>query len=318
MNKLTVTSSPHFVSDRTTRSIMLDVIIAMVPAIAASIYFFVYKSAVLIAVCVISCVGFEALYCVIAKKKIPVGDLSAVVTGVLLAFNLPSTLPVWMAVVGSLVAIVIVKQLFGGLGCNFVNPALVGRVVLALSFTAAMTSYGYPKSAVDVLASATPLRLVKFGGGEGLDALTLFLGNHGGVLGETSCAALLLGGIYLCLRKVIKPIIPLAYIGSTLLFSWLFGCSAPVLAILSGGLFLGAIFMATDYVTSPYTNWGKLIFGVGCGLLSAVIRIFANSTEGVSYAILLMNLVVPYINDLCRKRPFGTERAKKEAIKNEK
>ncbi|NLC78557.1 MAG: RnfABCDGE type electron transport complex subunit D, partial [Ruminococcaceae bacterium] len=224
MNNLTVTSSPHFVSGRTTRSIMLDVIIALVPAIAASVYFFGVRSLLLIGVCVLSAVAFEALYCLLLKKKSSVGDLSAVVTGILLAFNLPSTLPIWMAVIGSFVAIVIVKQLFGGIGCNFMNPALVGRVVLAISFAEAMTSYGFPKNAVDVLSSATPLRLVKFGGAESLDALSLFLGNHGGVLGETCCAALLLGGIYLCVRRVIYPTIPLAYIGSTLLFAWAFGC----------------------------------------------------------------------------------------------
>ncbi len=322
MNNLTVTSSPHFVSGKTTRSIMLDVVIALLPASAAAVYFFGLRSLLLIAVCVVSCVGFEALYSLLLKKKQPIGDLSAVVTGMLLAMNLPSTLPIWMAVIGSFVAIVIVKQLFGGIGCNFMNPALAGRVVLAISFAGAMTSYGFPKGAIDVLSSATPLQLVKFGGAESLDALTLFLGNHGGVLGETSCAALLLGGIYLCFRRVIYPTIPLAYIGSTLLFAWAFGCSEPLLSILSGGLFLGAIFMATDYVTSPYTPLGKLLFGIGCGLLTALIRTYANSTEGVSYAILLMNLLVPYINDLCRTRPFGTQKVKKEkateVAKNEK
>lgn len=213
-------------------------------------------------------------------------------------------------------AIIVVKQLFGGLGCNFVNPALAGRVVMAVSFTAAMTSYGFPgkavdavsaatSGAVDTLASATPLRLIGAGSTADISALGLFLGNHGGVLGETSCAALLLGGIYLVLRGVIKPVIPVSYIGTALLLAWAFGSPAPLLSVLSGGLFLGAIFMATDYVTSPYTDLGKLVFGVGCGILTAVIRGFANSTEGVSYAILIMNLIVPYINDLCRKRPFG-------------
>ncbi|MEA4912894.1 MAG: RnfABCDGE type electron transport complex subunit D [Oscillospiraceae bacterium] len=311
MNILSVTSSPHIANKRSTRGIMLDVVIALLPALGVSVYLFGYRSAVLSGVCVAACVAFEWLYEKLLHRPVTVGDLSAVVTGLLLAYNLPATLPVWMAVVGSFVSIVIVKQLFGGIGCNFVNPALVGRVVMAVSFASAMTDYAYPATAPDVLSSATPLNLIEQGGGEGLDALTLFLGNYGGVLGETSCAALLLGGVYLVLRGVIKPIIPVAYIGSTLLFSWMFGCAHPLYAILSGGLFLGAVFMATDYTTVPYTNAGKLVFALGLGLLTSVIRIFANSTEGVSYAILIMNLLVPYINDACRRRPFGAAAAAK-------
>ncbi len=305
MNMLTVTSSPHIVGGRTTRGIMFDVILALMPVCGASIYLFGYRSALLVAVCVAACVAFEALYEKLTNKPVTVGDLSAVVTGLLLSYNLPATLPVWMAVVGSFVSIVVVKQLFGGIGRNFVNPALVGRVVMAISFSSPMTNYAYPESAVNVLSTATPLGLIEQGGGDTLDALTLFLGNYGGVLGETSCAALLLGGVYLVLRGVIKPITPAAYIGSTLLFSWLFGCTHAFYSILSGGLFLGAIFMATDYTTTPYTNAGKLLYGCGLGLLTAAIRIYANSTEGVSYAILIMNLLIPYVNDACRKRPLG-------------
>lgn len=313
MNTPIITSSPHISSKNSTTTVMLDVIIALLPALAASVWFFGMRAAIVVAVCVVSCVAFEALWCVLMKKPIPVGDLSAVVSGMLLAYNLPSGIPYWQAVLGSLVAIVVVKQLFGGLGCNFVNPALVGRVVMAVSFTSSMVNYSelirYTGLApvADILTSATPLAGANVGSVEGISLLGLFLGEKGGVLGETSCAALLLGGIYLCARKVIKPIIPVAFIGSTFIFQWLFGCPTPQYAVMCGGLFLGAIFMATDYVTSPYTNKGKWIFGIGCGLLTAVIRMFANSAEGVSFSILIMNLLVPYINGWTRRNPYGTE-----------
>lgn len=319
-NTFTIASSPHITSRDTTRSIMLDVIIALLPAFALSVFFFGYRSALVVGVCVAACVGFEALWCLLMKKPQTIGDLSAVVTGMLLAFNLPASIPIWQAVVGSLVAIIVVKQLFGGIGCNFVNPALAGRVVMAVSFTTAMLNYSYPIRTLtgalpDVLTGATPLAALGSEGAGTVSALSLFLGEHGGVLGETSCAALLLGGIYLCAKKVIKPIIPVAYIGSTFIFSWMFGNEHPLMFILSGGLFLGAIFMATDYVTSPYTNKGKWIFGIGCGLLTAVIRMYAGegNGEGVSFSILLMNLLVPYINGWCRKKPYGTEVARDEA-----
>jgi electron transport complex protein RnfD len=319
--KLMVTSSPHINHPRTTRGIMLDVIIALMFPAVASVVFFGYRAAVRVVVCVVACVVLEWAYCKLTKKPGSIGDLSAVVTGMLLAFNLPAGIPIWQALVGCFVAIVIVKQLFGGIGCNFVNPALAGRVVMALSFTTTMVTYSFPGGlpdsvstaspvGPDALASATPLNLIETGGQEGLDLWTLFVGNYGGVLGETSALALTLGFVYLVARGVIKPIIPISFIASTLVFSWLFGCEAPLAAALSGGLFLGAIFMATDYTTSPYTNLGKLVFGLGCGLLTALIRTFANSTEGVSYAILIMNLLVPYINDLTRGKPFGTGGAK--------
>ncbi|MDO4567001.1 MAG: RnfABCDGE type electron transport complex subunit D [Oscillospiraceae bacterium] len=322
MNKTpSIASSPHISAAGSTATIMLDVLIALLPAFAASIFYFGLRAALVTGVCVASCVGFEALWCLLNKKPLAIKDLSAAVTGVLLAFNLPASIPLWQAVVGSLVAIIVIKQLFGGIGCNFVNPALAGRVVMALSFTGAMVNYSYPlrtltSASLDALSSATPLAvLASEEGASSLSALSLFLGEHGGVLGETSCAALLLGGIYLCGRGVIKPLIPLCYIGSTFIFSWMFGNEHPLLFILSGGLFLGAIFMATDYVTSPYTAKGKLIYALGCGLLTALIRMFAGSGsgEGVSYSILLMNLVVPYINDLTRSKPYGTEVQRNEA-----
>lgn len=320
--RLSVTSSPHVLCQRTTRGIMLDVVIALLPAAFVSIFYFGYRSAVLITVCIASCAVFEYLWCYFRKTPVMVKDLSCAVTGMLVAFNLPAGLPVWQAVFGCFVAIIIVKQLFGGIGCNFVNPALAARVVLALSFPSAMTTYSFPFGApdmvsgasvapgVDIMSTATPLNLIKAGDPSALSLLDLFLGAHGGVLGEVSAAALLAGGIYLVVRRVIGVAIPLTFIGSTILSSWLFGCPLPIHAALSGGLFLGAIFMATDYSTSPYTLKGKLIFGLGCGLLTALIRTYGSSTEGVSYALLLMNLLVPYINDLMRRKPFGTGRAK--------
>ncbi len=298
-----VKASPHIRDNSSTQKIMLDVIIALCPAIIASGIIFGLRALLVIAVTVIACVAFEYLYCFLMKKPIPVGDFSAVVTGILLAFNLPSTLPLWMAVIGAFVSIVIVKQLFGGLGHNFANPAIVGRIVLAVSFTGRMTSYAFPQfeGGVDALAGATPLVATKTAD---LPLLQLFLGAHGGVLGETCAAALLLGGIWLVARKVISPVIPLTYLATVAVISLLAG-QEPLVQLLSGGLMLGAIFMATDYVTSPYTLTGKLVFGLGLGVITCAIRFWANSAEGVSYAILLMNLFVPYINNLTRQKPLG-------------
>ena len=287
---------------------MLDVIIALCPAIIASGIIFGLRALLLIAVTVIACVAFEYLYCRLMKKPIPVGDLSAVVTGILLAFNLPSTFPFWMAVIGAFVSIVIVKQLFGGLGHNFANPAIVGRIVLAVSFAGRMTNYAFPtfEGGVDALASATPLVATR---NADLPLLQLFLGVHGGVLGETCAAALLLGGIWLVARKVISPVIPVTYLATVAVISLIAG-QEPLVQLLSGGLMLGAIFMATDYVTSPYTLTGKLVFGLGLGIITCAIRFWATSAEGVSYAILLMNVFVPYINDLTRQKPLGGAKKK--------
>ena len=289
---------------------MLDVIIAMIPALIASCVIFGFRSLLLVAVSAANCVLLEWVWNKLMKKADTVSDLSAVVTGMLLAFNVPATMPIWQLIVGDFIAIIIVKMLFGGLGCNFVNPALVGRVAMMLSFTSSMTSYGTAAAKVDVLSSATPLAVIKE-----LDFshfMTLFLGQHGGVLGETCALALLLGGVYLCVRRVIKPTIPCIYMGTVLVFTFLFsgfnGTQA-VLSLFSGGLMLGAIFMATDYVTSPLTFKGQLIYAVGCGFLTTMIRLFANSAEGVSFAILLMNLLVPYINDGTKTKPLGGVKA---------
>ena len=307
MSRLTVSVSPHIRGRETTRRIMLDVIIAMIPALAAACVIFGMRSLLLTAASALFCVVLEHVWCLIRKIPTTVGDLSAVVTGMLLAFNVPVGMPLWQLFVGDAIAILVVKMLFGGIGCNFVNPALVGRVALMFSFPASMTDYATHVAKLDALTGATPLASAGELGWS--DFMTLFLGQHGGVLGETCAAALLAGGVYLCIRRVIKPWLPLAYIGSAALFTLLFGGANPVHSIFSGGLLLGAVFMATDYVTSPITEWGRVIFGVGCGLITAAIRVFANATEGVSFAILLMNLVVPYINTLTRPKAFGEVKA---------
>ena len=310
MSTMTTTVSPHIRSERTTQRIMLDVIIALCPALIASVVIFGFRALLLTCVSVAACVLLEFVWEKAMKKPVTVGDLSAVVTGMLLAFNVPVGMPIWEMLIGDVAAIILVKMLFGGLGCNFMNPALVGRIVIMFSFTTDMTTYAVPKlsypivaNVVDAVSTATPLTFMDRLGWDCFPKL--LLGVHGGVIGEVCAAALILGGIYLVIRKVIKPIIPLCYLGALLLFSWLFGGAQPVLSLFAGGVMLGAISMATDYVTSPFTNWGKVIFGVGCGLITAAIRVFGNYAEGVTFAILLMNILVPYINDLTMTKPLG-------------
>ncbi len=300
--KLIVTASPHLVDNSSTRGLMLHVVIALCPALIASALLFGIRALVVVAVSVAACVGFEALWCVLRKQPLSTGDLSAVVTGIILAFNLPATIPLWTILVGAFIAIVIVKQLFGGLGMNFANPALVGRIALFLGFSARMTAYGYPaRTTVDAFASATPLAA----GVPGLQALpSLLLGTHGGMLGETCAAALILGGVYLIATRTISAAIPVTYLATVAVMSLLCGQDV-VLQLFSGGLLLGAFFMATDYVTSPFTLKGKIVFGIGLGLITSVIRFYSNMSEGVSFALLLMNLLVPYINDLTRQKPLG-------------
>ncbi len=307
--KLTVSSAPHITGKDSSRSIMLDVIIAMIPAIIASGLIFGLRAIMLIAVTAAACVGFEFLYQKLMKLPCTVGDLSAVVTGILLAFNMPSTMPFWMAIIGSFFAIIIAKQLFGGIGFNFVNPAIAARIILATSFASQMTNFVFPKSSGDAIASATPLSAGLTGSYPYMD---MFLGTTGGVLGETSAVALLIGFAYLLIKKVISPAIPLTYIGTVAVFALIFG-QDPLFHVLGGGLLLGAIFMATDYVTSPYTLKGKIVFGFFLGLITMAIRVFGSMTEGVSYAILIMNLLVPYINKLTRQRPLGYVTTKKNA-----
>ena len=309
--KLLVSSAPHITGKDTTASLMRDLIIAMVPALVASTLFFGVQSLILTAVSVLACVAFEYLYEKMLKKPITVGDLSAAVTGILLAFNCPPTLPLWTVVVGAFFAIVIVKQLFGGLGYNFANPAIVARIILGLGYTGLMTSWTFPATfSGDAVASATPLAVYAAGGTP--NYMDMFIGTTGGVLGETSALALLLGFVYLVVRKVISPTIPVTYVATVAVLAVVLGVD-PVVYVLGGGLLLGAIFMATDYVTSPYTEKGKIIFGIGLGLITVIIRRFGSMTEGVSYAILLMNLVVPYINKATRQKPLGAPKAVKEA-----
>ena len=311
-NKLIVTAAPHITSADSTQKIMQRVCLALVPALIASVITFGINALILTAVTVIACVAFEYGYCKLMGRENPVGDFSAVVTGMLLAFNLPANLPWWMAVVGALVAIVVVKQLFGGMGYNFANPAIVARIALAVGFASKMASYPHPNSSIDAIASATPLAVA---GELGTDSyVTLLLGNHGGVLGETCAIAIILGGIYLIATKVISPMIPVTYLGTVAVLSLLAG-KDPIVQLLSGGLLLGAFFMATDYVTSPTTAKGKLIFGIGLGVITCAIRFFGTMNEGVSFAILLMNLTVPYIDVLTRQDKLGIAKKKEGAAK---
>lgn len=314
MERLTVSANPHIKHGDSTRSIMLDVILALLPAGAASVVIFGIRALFLIITCVGSAVVAEGVCRIIMKRPQTIGDLSAVVTGLLLAYNLPVTLPLWMGALGSVIAIVVVKQMFGGIGHNFVNPALIGRIVLMNSFTSAMTTWALPvvyqQSGADVVTGATPLALMK--SGEQLPSLLdMFLGQTGGCLGETCALALIIGGVYLVCRKVISPVIPLVFVGTVAVLTFFAGYN-PLYEVLSGGLLLGAIFMATDYVTSPTTTSGKVIFAIGCGAITAFIRIFGSIPEGVSYSIIIMNILTPHINTLTRKKPFGF---KKGAVK---
>ncbi len=311
MDKLLLASpSPHIRDSITTREIMLKVLLALLPAVFASTIIFGSRALLLIAVTVSACVGFEAIWAVVFKKKHSVGDFSAAVTGVLLAFNLPSTLPIWMAIVGAFIAIVIVKLLFGGLGQNFANPAIVARIALAVSFTAAMTNYPYVASvtSVEAMAGATPFVAAQTVSVQYAD---LLLGTHSGVLGETSTVALLIGGLYLIFSKVISPAIPVTYLAVVTLGTILTGRNI-ILELAGGGLMLGAFFMATDYTTSPYTLRGKILFGLGLGLLTCLIRYYSNMSEGVSFAILFMNILVPYINRLTRQKVLGGKKLVKQ------
>lgn len=316
---LTVTSSPHVRASYNTKTIMLDVIIALLPALAVSIYYFGMSAAVLVIVSVLTCVVCEAGYEKILHKESTIGDLSAVVTGILLAFNMPSSAPWWMAVCGGIFAIVIAKMLYGGIGKNFVNPALAGRAFLMASWSANMTVFPVP-GVFDGTTAATPLSYMKDVAANGMPPQTLmdlFMGNVGGCIGEVSALALIIGGAYLVFKKVISVRIPVAYVATVAVFALIFprmgagtNVTSMLYEVLSGGLLLGAIFMATDYTTSPVTPRGQLIFGIGCGLLTVFIRYFGGYPEGVSYSILLMNLCVWLIDRYTTPKKFG-EVAKK-------
>ncbi len=303
---LAVSSSPHLRAKASTRRIMQDVCIALAPAGIASIVLFGYHAALLIAVSVLTAVLAEFLYEKLTKQKSTIGDWSAVVTGLLLAYNLPADAPVWIAVIGSLLAIILVKQIFGGIGSNFMNPALAARAILFISWSGIMASYPATKFAADATSSATPLATLGGGTVGDLKLMDLLLGNCGGVLGETCKLAIIAGGIYLLVRKVIDWRIPVSFIGTVFICYLLKdGAEVALYQILAGGLMLGAFFMATDYATSPVTNIGKLIMGVGCGILLFVIRAYASYPEGCSFAILFMNVVTPTIDKFTMPKPFG-------------
>ncbi len=304
MDKLHLSVSPHIHTKRTTQTIMLDVVLSLLPATVAGVVLFGWKALVLVATCIATAVVSEYFFNAIVHKEQTIGDLSAVVTGLLLALNLPANLPLWQAVVGTVFAIIIVKCFFGGIGCNLVNPAITARVFMLVAF-GDMAQAAFP---LDSASSATPL--VELSQDTLPDLMDLFLGKVGGSIGETSALALLVGFVYLLARRVISWHLPVAYVGTVFLFTFAVSGDATVsLAyILSGGLLIGAIFMATDYVTSPATRAGRLIFGVGAGLITVLIRLWGNYPEGVSYAILLMNILTPYIDKWTPRKLFGGKR----------
>lgn len=307
MNKLLSAVSPHFHSRRTTQQIMLDVIIALAPAAVMSVVIFGLRSLLVIFTCVATCVVAEYVFERLCKREITISDLSAVVTGLLLAFNLPVTIPLWQAAFGSVVAIIVVKQLFGGIGQNFANPAITARIIMMTAFSGTMTNWVAPNftlGGADAISTATPLTLIAKGELSSLPSyLDMFLGFRGGCLGETCVAALLLGGLYLLVRGVISWHTPVAFIGTVAVMSLICGKDVPY-QLMAGGLMLGAFYMATDYSSTPPTKWGKIVFGVGCGLITVLIRFWGNFPEGVSFSILLMNILTPYITKLTRPKPL--------------
>ena len=324
-----VSTAPHSRSKVTTKSIMRDVLLALVPAGIFGVYNFGINALTVIVVTIAACVLTEYFYCKFMKMTNTIGDYSAVITGLLLAYNLPAGFPIWMAIVGSVFAILIVKMLFGGLGQNFMNPALAARAFLLISFPVRMTAFAVEKvtspdtmdyikngfAALDGVSGATPLAAMK--AGESVDLIKMLVGNIGGTIGETSAIAILIGGAYLVFKKVISLRIPLSYIVSVAVFVLLFGGKGFDMTfmlghILGGGLLLGAFFMATDYVTSPITKVGQIVFGICLGLLTALFRLQGGSAEGVSYAIIFCNLLVPLIEKATRQRSFGKERVVRE------
>lgn len=315
---LHVSASPHIRSNVTTKRLMRDVVIALLPATIFGIGYFGLNALLTVLSTCATAVLAEYIYEKAMKKPITTGDYSALVTGLLLALNLPPTAPIWLGMIGAVFAIIIVKQLYGGLGQNFMNPALAARCFLLISFTSRMTTFAVDKvgkvtalagfSGVDGVSGATPLALLKKG--EEVDIFSMFVGNIGGTIGETSVIAILIGAIYLLVRKVISPKIPLIYIGTFAVFVLLFGGHGMDLTFLAaqlcgGGLMLGAFFMATDYVTSPITPGGKVVFAVLLGLLTGIFRIYGAGAEGVSYAIIISNLLVPLIERWTVPKPFG-------------
>lgn len=333
-SNLVVSASPHMVSPTDTTKIMGTVMLALMPALIVGIYQFGIRALILTVVCVVSCVVFEYLYNLIMKRPQTVGDLSAALTGLLLAMNCPSSLPYEIAIVGCFAAVIVVKQLFGGLGQNLVNPAVTARVFMFIAFATEMTTWPVSRvtslsqdsmvavDGVDALTAATALGQLGHGDGT-LGSVTysnmdLFLGNCGGCLGEVSALALLIGGLFLIWRKIISPIIPLTFLATVFVLGFIWGgLDGAIFHIVAGGVMLGAFFCATDYVTSPTLPMGKVIFGIGCGLFTMLIRVFASYPEGVSFAILLMNILVPFIDRFCESRKFPLPKKEKGGKSNE-
>ncbi|MBO5564656.1 MAG: RnfABCDGE type electron transport complex subunit D [Lachnospiraceae bacterium] len=330
-DNLSVSSSPHLVTSLDTSKTMLYVLMAMVPACIASVVFFGARALVLIIACMLASVVFELGYEKLMKKENTVRDLSACVTGMILALNMPANFPIWMAVIGCFVAIVIVKMLYGGIGRNIANPAIVGRIVLLLSFTTQMTTWPlttFQKAGVDAVTGATPLGLLADGAfNETPSLMQMFIGNIGGAMGETCTIAILLGCAFLIYKKIISPIIPCVFIGTVFVFALCYytfaGGEASALHmalfhVLSGGVCFGAVFCATDYVTSPIMKEAKVIYAIGCGLVTMIIRLFCAYPEGVSFAILFMNVLTPLIDGMVVNRVYGITQREKEAKKKAK
>lgn len=312
-NKLIVATSPHFHGKVSTRTIMRDVLIALAPAAIAAVIFFGWKALIMISVCVGTSVLSEFLFNIICKKQQTVGDLSAIVTGLLLALSLSTKASIWHCIVGSVFAIIVVKCLFGGIGCNFANPAVTARVFLLIAFGSIAGGTATQFASAELISSATPLEVLKGGNGTLPSLIDMLIGNRGGAIGETCAIALILGLIYLLVRKVISFETPVVYVLVVFLMTLVIKQDVTVALYhtLGGGLLIGAIFMATDYVTTPVTRRGKALFALGCGILTVLIRLFGSYPEGVSFAILIMNILTPYIERLCVSKPIG-------GVKNEK
>ena len=300
MKAFSMSPAPHIHSGASTSRVMLDVVIALLPASVAAVAIFGVKALWIILACVIGAVVSEALFNICTGRKQTIGDMSAVVTGLLLALNLSTNVPLWQCVVGAAFAIIVVKCLFGGLGCNFANPAITARVFMLITFSAVAGG------STELYSGATPLELIGVEGASLPGMGAMFLGTYGGAIGETSSIALLIGFAYLLVRKVISWHIPVVFIGTVFVLTFIAGgANYALYQILAGGLFIGAIFMATDYVTSPITKKGKIIFAVGCGLITFIVRYFCSYPEGVSFSILIMNLFVPIIERFSRNIPLG-------------
>lgn len=310
-NKLIASVSPHIRSNTTTATIMRDVLIALLPAVIASVVIFGVKALLVEVFSVLCAMIFEWAFEKICNRENTVGDLSAAVTGLLLALNCNVDIPLWQLAFGNLVAIIMVKQLFGGIGKNFANPAITARVVMLIAFSGTMTTWTLPVKlqTADAVTGPTPLTMLAKGITEGFPShAQMFLGVHGGCMGETCALALLIGGLYLIFRNVITWHTPVAFIGTVFIFTAIIPGIDPITEILAGGLFLGAIFMATDYATTPSTPMGRIIFGIGCGLITVLIRVWGNYPEGVSFSILLMNIMTPFISSWTRTKPLGGAR----------